>query len=271
MGSTIAMAKAAELTHTTRMDPSLAEGKAGFTLPVPGLQKFAFFRTQPVSKVQEKERRGREATTPLIPKVCEKLDTSSRSDVVQNMHAKQTSFQAGGLRNFLAQLEGLTSESVILQYVTGVQIEFKGDSMPRQSSHRPSILNTKERAIVQAEIDNLITKGVIVPSSPEKDDFVSTIFLRPKKDGSHRTILNLKQFNEFLEYHHFKMVTLENVISMMKPGCYMASVDLKDAYYTVPIDFSHQKSLRFCFRASIFSTLVFLTVWRVRPVFLLSC
>ena len=119
---------------------------------------------------------------------------------------------------------------MILQYVTGVQIEFKGDITPQQISHRSSIFNATERAIVQTEIDKLITKGVIVPSSPEKNDFVSTIFLRPKKDGSHRTILNLKQFNEFVEYHHFKMDTLEAAISMMKPGCYMASVDLKDAY-----------------------------------------
>ena len=78
---------------------------------------------------------------PLIPKVCEKLDMSSRSDVVQNMLDKQTSFQAGRLRNFLAQWEGLTSDPVILQYVTGVHMEFKGDIMPRQSSHRPSIFN----------------------------------------------------------------------------------------------------------------------------------
>ena len=89
-------------------------------------------------------------------------------------------------------------------------------------------------------------------SSPEKDDFVSTIFLRPKKDGSHRTILNLKQFNEFLEYHHFKMDTLETAISMMKPGCYMASVDLKDAYYMVRIDLSHQKYLKFWFEGQYF-------------------
>ena len=49
-----------------------------------------------------------------------------------------------------------------------------------------------------------VTNSVIVPSSPERGDFVSTISLHPKKDGTHRTILNLKQFNTFVEYHHFK-------------------------------------------------------------------
>ena len=86
------------------------------------------------------------------------------------------------------------------------------------SSGRPSIFNAKERAIVQAEIVKLITKAVIVPSSSEKSQFVATIFLRLIKDGSHRTILNLKQFNELVEYHHFKMDMLETAIGMMKPG-----------------------------------------------------
>ena len=102
---------------------------------------------------------GREATTPLIPKVRDKLGMSSRNDVVQNMLAKQTTFQAGRLRNFLAQWEGLTFDPVILQYVTGVHIEFKGDITPRQSSHRPSIFNATERAIVQAEIDKLLPRS----------------------------------------------------------------------------------------------------------------
>ena len=134
---------------------------------------------------------------------------SSRRDVVQNMLAKETSFKAGRLRKW----EGLTSDPVILQYVSGVQIEFKGDIIPLQSSHRPSIFNALENCIVQTELDKLITKGVIAPLSLEKGDFVSTIFLRPKTDGSHRTILNPKQFNEFVEYHHFKMARLRLLLA----------------------------------------------------------
>ena len=114
------------------------------------------------------------------------------------------------------------------------------------------MFNAKEWPIVEFEIDKLVTKGVIVPSFPKKGDFVSTIFLRPKKDGTYRTILSLKQFNEFVEYHHFKMDTLETSINMTKPGYCMASVDLKDAYYNVPIDPSHQKYLKFCFDGKYF-------------------
>ena len=112
---------------------------------------------------------------------------------------------------------------------------------------RPSVFNTKQHAIVKVEIDKHFAEGAIISPAQEMGEFISTIFLRPKKDGTHRTILNLKEFNEFVAYHHFKMDTLRAAISMMKPSWFMASVDLKDAYYTVPIHPSHRKLLYFCF------------------------
>ena len=65
-------------------------------------------------------------------------------------------------------------------------------------------------------------------------------------------ILNLKLFNEFVQYHHFKMDTLESAIRMMKPGCYMASINLKDAYYSVPVATEHQKYLKFLFNGTLY-------------------
>ena len=89
-------------------------------------------------------------------------------------------------------------------------------------------------------------------SHSKTGEFVSTIFLRPKNDGSFRIILSLKQFNESVEYHQFKMDTLETFTRMMKPGCFMASEDLKDDYYTVPIPSDHQKYLKFMFNGTLY-------------------
>ena len=41
-------------------------------------------------------------------------------------------------------------------------------------------------------------------------------------------------------------------VKMMKPGCFMASIDLKDAYYTVPIFHAHQKYLKFIFNGTLY-------------------
>ncbi len=58
-------------------------------------------------------------------------------------------------------------------------------------------------------------------------------------------ILNLKNFNQHVEYQHFKMDTVWTAIRLMTPNCYMASIDLKDAYYSVPIAKPYQKYLKF--------------------------
>ena len=73
---------------------------------------------------------------------------------------------------------------------------------------------------------------------------MSTVFTRTKKDG-HRMILNLPNLNDYIEYHNVQMDTLEVEMKLISAGCYMASIDLSGAYYSVPIDNGHQKYLKF--------------------------
>lgn len=49
----------------------------------------------------------------------------------------------------------------------------------------------------------------------DEDDFMSNIFIRPKKNRKQRVILNLKRLNNCVEYHHFKMETLKAAISLI--------------------------------------------------------
>ena len=62
----------------------------------------------------------------------------------------------------------------------------------------------------------------------EPGEFISSIFVRPKKDGTNRMILNLKDLNQHVQYFHFKMETLIDAIRLMTPNCFMGSVDLKE-------------------------------------------
>ena len=49
--------------------------------------------------------------------------------------------------------------------------------------------------------------------------------------------------NTFVDSPHFKMESIRNVISMFHKGVWMASVDLKDAFFTVPINVHGEKYL----------------------------
>ena len=98
-----------------------------------------------------------------------------------------------------------------------------------------------EKHIINAETEKLLQKGIIIKCEREDDDFISFVFTREKKDGSFRIILNLKCLNNFVKYKHFKMESLRDIFKIIKQGVWMASVDLKDAFFTVHVHKSHQK------------------------------
>ena len=93
----------------------------------------------------------------------------------------------------------ITNDPTIIQFVKGVFLEFTQNCEPKQISARPNLFNSKEQLIVHEEINKRLQKGVIKESHNEHGGFISPIFLRPKPDGSYRTILNLKTFKEFVE------------------------------------------------------------------------
>ena len=56
------------------------------------------------------------------------------------------------------------------------------------------------------------------------------IFTMFKRDASKRVILNLKRLNKFIGFKHSKMESLQNVIELIGPGDYMATIYLKDFF-----------------------------------------
>ena len=54
-------------------------------------------------------------------------------------------------------------------------------------------------------------------------------------------ILNLKKLNAFVNYIHFKMESLNDMLGLLQPGVWMWSVDLQDAYYSVPVHMLYKK------------------------------
>ena len=107
------------------------------------------------------------------------------------------------------------------------------------------------------QIEQLLAKGAIMQcDSINENDFVSMVFLHPKKDGGFRMILNLKGFNEYIEYQHFKMETIKDIMHAIVPNCFMAVVDLSDAYLVVLISKWHWRLLKFCWRGKIYCYLV---------------
>ena len=136
-------------------------------------------------------------------------------------------------------------DPVILDAIKHHHIEFEAE-YPAQTV-QPSKINfsAAEIMIIDSEIAKLDSKEVLQVTTRVPDGFISNIFIRPKKDGAFRMILNLKPLNKFVDYHHFKMDTFRTALKLFRPGCFMASVDLKDAYYSIPIAEEDRKLLMF--------------------------
>ena len=82
-------------------------------------------------------------------------------------------------------------------------------------------------------------------ASFDPNQFLSNQFTIPKKGDELHPVINLKPLNHFVEYHHFKMEGLSSFFVFINPNDYMISMDLKDAFLSVPIHADHSKYLLF--------------------------
>ena len=160
-------------------------------------------------------------------------------------------FSAGNIANFEHCWRELSSDPWIISAVQGILIPFQEGEPVQMRVPHPFRLSPDEREILQSEIKVLLEKGVIERVKPTAGQFISNVFLRPKPKG-HRVILDLTEFNKFVKYEHFKMTSLQSALELMRPGAWMASVDLRDAYYTVKIHNWHRKFLRFQFNKELY-------------------
>ena len=86
---------------------------------------------------------------------------------------------------------------------------------PINTSVPRSFFNVKEEQIIEAEIQKLLEMKVLIEVEHNSHEYLSPIFVVPKKDGEYRMILNLKTFNKNIDFHHFKMDTFESYDSTL--------------------------------------------------------
>ena len=78
----------------------------------------------------------------------------------------------------------------------------------------------------------------------EEGKVISPIFLVSKSENCFRMVLNLKRLNGNIPHIHFKMEIIKPILTLVI-NVDMAKVDIKGAYYSVPILPEHQKYLKF--------------------------
>ena len=161
-----------------------------------------------------------------------------------------SNFRAGSIATKFTAWTDITNDKEILSDVSGVSIECT--ETPVQHWLPPQKFDDRESDRINHEINKLVEKRVIEMVEYNPQHILSSIFLTPKRDGSYRLISNLKKFNRLVVNHNFKMDSLYTIIKLLVPNCFMATIDLKDAYYSVPIKASDRKLVSFKWKEQIY-------------------
>jgi hypothetical protein len=145
----------------------------------------------------------------------------------------------------LPKWQEITEDEYVLGCVSGYRLEFEnGPPIPRNASIQFSG-TADQAAIITQEVEELVAKQAIIAINKSSDQFVSRLFVVPKKGNQWRAVLNLKPLNEFICKHHFKMENWWSLRTLLLPGDYMVRLDLKDAFLSIPI---HRDFVKFlCF------------------------
>ena len=159
--------------------------------------------------------------------------------------------QGGQISNKIFQWRSLTSDRHILDIIKGDRIDFI--TIPPINHYAINAIEVADETLVQSELDKLLSKGIIKKTFHEPVEYVSPIFITYKSDGGIRLILNLKNLNKSVEFIHFKMHTIRDVLQLIRKNCFMISIDLKDAYHTIKIREDFQCFLKFNFKDQLYN------------------
>ena len=193
-----------------------------------------------------------EPDEPLIP--IRQLTTTA-ADYLPSAHPLTLSDcqTANRLGTFLENWNLITTDRWVLHAVSGYKIPFL--SPPHQWRARPTVAREgRPRELMKESIQSLISRGAISVVDPSPEQFISTLFLVEKGPGTgeFRPVINLKALNRFLPKETFRMEGLHTARSLLRRGDFMMKLDLKDAYYAVPIHPESRKYLRFQYEGTTF-------------------
>ncbi|KAK6028679.1 reverse transcriptase [Ostertagia ostertagi] len=162
----------------------------------------------------------------------------SEQDVPHN----ELQVRAGRLALFQKNWARLTRDPWVLETIQGYKLEF-GDEKPRCSLHEKRSASLSDLLI--AEVSKLLEKGAVEEIPWSSKVWTSSIFVIPKKDGGNRTVINLRPLNKFIKHHHFKLESIGLIRDLLERNDFMAKIDMKDAYFSVPIHSNYRKYLAF--------------------------
>ena len=145
-----------------------------------------------------------------------------------------------------------------LGMIEGVVHKIQIDSSVPPVIHAPRNLSAALRQPLKSELDRLELLGVIKKVT-EPTDWVNSLVIVPKKDGTLRLCLDPKDLNCAIKREHYPMQTVEDIMTRMPNAKFMTVLDANHGFWQIQLDEESSKLCTFntCFGRYRFNRLPF--------------
>ena len=127
--------------------------------------------------------------------------------------------------------------------------------MPRPRTIPQPCLTKEDMMYMDQELARQVLMEAVeeVPLHLHNRLVISPVFTVPKKGSDKRRgVINLKWVNSHVKYMKFKATTMRDVKAAVEQGCYMTTIDLKDAFWNVPVHPDDRRFLAFRWRGKVY-------------------
>ena len=184
-------------------------------------------------------------------------DVASRMLQVQHTLRQQRALPVGGrLSKFWQQWREIGAPKSVVRWLRngyalpfkrcqGKPVHVKLQAVCPDGLSTSYACNSEKSIALNVMVSQLLAKKAIARVPAGQHGFYNRVFLRPKKTGGWRLILDVSRLNQYLFLQTFKMDHIQVVREGAQQGMWATSIDFSDAYHHIPIKRAHYMYLCF--------------------------
>ena len=139
--------------------------------------------------------------------------------------------------------------------------------VPRACKRKQKYLTPQETEFLDKEVQRMLTMDAIEPTNAD-NLVLSSIYTVPKKNGKRRPVINLRWVNSHIQDVHFKMSTMKDVKMAMQKNDWMASIDLTDCFWGLPLAEQDRRFVAFTWKGQNYQFKVLPFGLKLSPMFI---
>ncbi|UYV71992.1 hypothetical protein LAZ67_9001493, partial [Cordylochernes scorpioides] len=111
--------------------------------------------------------------------------------------------------------------------------QHRRESRLKPIKHKPYRVSAKERDIIKEQIDEMLTEGIIRPSS---SPWSFPVILVKKRDGKYRFCVDYRKLNNVTVKDVYPIPRIDEVMDTLQGSTHFSAIDLRSGYWQVEVE-----------------------------------